>query len=421
MTFDRRKFTKLATGVAASWALCAPAFAQQKPLRIGLLALRSGAGASIGEECVRAVQWGVERINRRGGIAGRPVEIVVQEETSPKDTIERFRQLVLQDKVDCVQGLVSTGVTLAVAPVAEEERVLLQCWDGTTQNGVSETMPKTNFVFRSTDNECEAVMTSLMAIKHFKGQFATIAGINNDYSYGRNNWETFKALLARYGIEARVVSEQWVKLGATDLTTNIAALNAAKPDLVFTSMFLADLPTFLRQAQATGLLDRAKLAAAVAGPQINDLRKSFVPQGSVLGQNTFYFAYEGASELQKTYVGEYRARYKLLPTSASDRAYFNLVAYKAAVEKAQKAVGRWPKTEEIAAAMAGIEVETLGGKGRYREDKIAEQMFFAGRSRHSADYETPLLGNVTAVFSDQLQKPAGADYWNWIKTTRFPI
>lgn len=399
----------------------APAFAQQKPIRIGLLAPRAGVAAIVGEDSIRGVQWGVERINRSGGIAGRKVEIVIQEETTPKETIERFRQLVLQDKVDCVQGLISTGVTLGVAPVAEDERAILMCWDGTTQNGVQETMPKPRFVFRSTDNECEAVMSSLLTIKYFKGKFATIAGINPDYSYGRNNWEAFRALLTRYGIETKVVSEQWVKVGSTDLTANIAALGAAKPDLIFSSMFLADLPIFMRQAQAAGILANAKLVAPAAGVQTNQLKKDFVPEGMIFGHNTLYFAHPQASALQKQFVGEYVEKYKVMPCSSADRAYFNLMAYKAGVEAAMKTTGRWPKTDEIADAIAGIEIESLGGKARYRQDKIAEQMFYQGLTSNKNAFDYPTLARSDGVFSDRLQKPAGADFWQWIKTADFPV
>jgi len=420
MKLSRRTFTQATLGAAAI-SVGGPLFAQDRPLRLGLLAPRSGVAAFQGEDSIRAVRWGVDRINRSGGIAGRKVELVIQEETTPKDTVERFRHLALQEKVDAIHGLISTGVTLAVAPVAEDERVLLQCWDGTTQNGVQESMPKTRFVFRSTDNECEAVMSSLMAIKRFKGKFATIAGVNSDYSYGRNCWETFKTLLSRYDIEAKVVSEQWIRVGATDLTTNVAALNAAKPDLIFNSLFLSDLPIFLRQASAAGLLANAKIVSTVAGGQINDLRSSFVPEGALLGQNTFYFDLPGASELQKSFVAEYRDRYKAIPTSSADRAYFNLMAYKAGVEKAAKAAGRWPKTDEIADAIAGNDIESLGGRGRYRADKIAEQMFYQGFSKNSTQHEYPGLSDITAAFSDQLQKPAGADYWKWIKTADFRV
>src|SRR3546814_5096231 len=57
-----------------------------------------------------------------------------------------------------------------MGPAAEELKTVTIYWDGTTQDGVDETMQKPRYLFRSTDNECEAVMASLLTIKHFKGQ-----------------------------------------------------------------------------------------------------------------------------------------------------------------------------------------------------------------------------------------------------------
>src|SRR5260370_19240053 len=217
-----------------------------------------GGGGAGGEGGIRAVQRAAERMHKAGGVAGREIELVFEEETKPKDTIERFRRLVMQEKVEAVHGLISAGVSLGVAPVAEEEQALLVMWDGTTQDGVKETMAKPRYVFRSTDNECEAVMGSLLAIKYFKGKFKRVAGINPDYSYGRNNWEAFRQILARYGIEAEFVAEQWPKVGTMDLTSHIAALKAAKPDLIFSSMLFADLPVFMTHAHASGPVHRVK-------------------------------------------------------------------------------------------------------------------------------------------------------------------
>src|SRR5690606_8728979 len=178
-----------------------PAFAQNKPLRIGIIAPRGGIAGTIGECGIRGAEWAVARMNAAGGIGGRKVELLVREETTPKDTIDQFRKLELQDKVDSVQGVVSSGVSLALAPAAEDAKVLTVFWDGTTQDGVVETMANPRYVFKSTDNECEAVMASLLAIKHFKGKFTRIACINPDYSYGRNTWTAFQALLKKYGIQ----------------------------------------------------------------------------------------------------------------------------------------------------------------------------------------------------------------------------
>src|SRR3974377_752785 len=122
-----------ATGARLSaGAVCAPAIAQNKPLRIGILAPRSGIAAAPGENGIRAAQWAAARFNAGGGIAGRKVELVIEEESTPKDTIERFSRLVQQEKVDCVQGIISTGVGLALGPVVEEARALTIYWDGPT-------------------------------------------------------------------------------------------------------------------------------------------------------------------------------------------------------------------------------------------------------------------------------------------------
>src|ERR1700751_82440 len=109
MAISRRKLLASAAAAGAistSAGIFAPAIAQNKPLRIGILAPRSGIAAAPGGNGIRATQWAVERFNAQGGIAGRKVELVIDEESSPKDTIERFSKLVQQDKVDCVQGII---------------------------------------------------------------------------------------------------------------------------------------------------------------------------------------------------------------------------------------------------------------------------------------------------------------------------
>src|SRR3954447_1086203 len=138
MAVSRRTLLKSAAAASATSiaGVKAPALAQNKPVRIGILAPRSGIAAAPGENGIRATQWAVERFNASGGIAGRKIELVIEEESSPKDTIERFSRLVQQEKVDCVQGIISTGVGLALGPVVEEARALTIYWDGTTQDGV---------------------------------------------------------------------------------------------------------------------------------------------------------------------------------------------------------------------------------------------------------------------------------------------
>src|SRR6185437_12698101 len=424
MALSRRKLLKsaAAAGALSVSGVFAPAIAQNKPLRIGILAPRSGIAAAPGENGIRATQWAVERYNAKGGIAGRKVELVIEDESSPKNTIERFSKLVQQEKVDCVQGIVSSGVGLALGPVIEEARAFTIYWDGTTQNGVDETIPDPKYLFRSTDNECEAMMASLLTIKHWKGKFAKVAGINPDYSYGRNNMAAFIAVLKRFGVQHEVVTEQWPKVGTMDLTSHVAALKAAKPDLIFSSLLFADLPVFMKQAHAAELTKDSKLVFPAAGWQHTLMKKEFTPEGILFGHNTFYFDNPNGSPLAKEFVAWYERTYKDYPEWEADRAYFAIASYKAAVERASAAKnGSWPSQNDVIDAMVGLSVESLGGKGAWRKDHIAEQTFVQGLTTHNNKYDFVTLGTFETMYASDLQKPPGANFWDWIKTAKFNV
>jgi branched-chain amino acid transport system substrate-binding protein len=425
MKITRRSL--LASGAAlgaASMAgqVFAPAIAQNKPVRIGILAPRSGIAAAPGQNGIRATQWAMEKFNAQGGVAGRKIELVIEEESSPKNTIERFSKLVEQDKVDCVQGIISTGVGLALGPVVEEAKALTIYWDGTTQDGVDERIPNPRYLFRSTDNECEAVMSSLLAVKNWNGKFATVAGINPDYSYGRNNMAAFVAILNRLGVEHRVVTEQWPKVGTMDLTSHVAALKSAKPDLIFSSLLFADLPVFMKQAHAAGLTEDTKLVFPAAGWQHTLMKKEFTPEGMLFGHNTLYFANPNNSATAKEFVEWYVKTYNDYPEWEADRAYFAIASYKAAVEKASKAKnGAWPSQDDVIDALSGLQIESLGGKGGWRKDHIADQTFVQGFTTHNNKYDFVTLGTFETMYSTDLQKPSGANFWDWIKTAQFKI
>lgn len=400
----------------------APAFAQNTPLRLGIIAPRGGMLGFAGECGFRALDWGVARINAQGGIGGRKLEIVTEEETTPKETIDRFRRLVLQEKVDCVQGLISSGVSLALAPAAEQSRVLTMMWDGTTQDGVKEMLPNPKFVFRSVDNEIGVVMSTLLALKAYKGRITRIAGVNPDYTYGRNAWIAFQAILKKYNVPHTVVSEQWVKAGSMDLSSNIAALQGGKPDLIFSSLLFSDLPVFMRQAHNAGLTESARFVLPDGGWQQIGLKKEFTPEGVVLGHGSMYFASPTASALQKEFVQDYVNRYKEVPHFEADRAYFCLQMYKAGVEAALAArSGRWPGPAEIAEAIPGLPVPTFGGTASMRPDHIPDMTMYGGLTTHKSSYDFVTLATVETMSTKEIQKPPQADFWQWLEAAKFSV
>jgi branched-chain amino acid transport system substrate-binding protein len=418
---NRRDFLKLSGGALAASSLTGmPSMAQTAPVKIGVLAARSGVLASIGECALTTVQWWADRVNRSGGILGRKVELVVEEEGNAKETVERFRKLALRDNVEMITGLISTGNGLSVGPIAEELKVIWTSWDATTQKDVVETLPDPKYAFRSTDNEVEGLMASLLTVKHFEGKIKTVANLGTDYSYGRNMWDTFMAMMKKYDMNVTPVADLWVKVGTTDLTPFVASLQQANPDLIMSSLLFTDVFIFMKQAHAAGLTRSSKLVMPAAGFQLNELKKEFTPEGMILGHNSMYFEQPNATPLLKEFVKFYREKTKLFPHFEGERAYSAVESWKAGIEKATKQNGgKWPTKEAIAKAMEGMTIASLGGDFSWRDDHIPDCNFYMGITTHKNPYDIVTIDPVFTLDTREYQKPAGADFYKWIETKNF--
>jgi branched-chain amino acid transport system substrate-binding protein len=136
-----------------------------------------------------------------------------------------------------------------------------------------------------------------------------------------------------------------------------------------------------------------------------------------MGYNSLYFEAPGASPLLKDFVRWHRDRFKEWPNYESDHAYFTIVAYQAAVEKAAKAAGgAWPTTDQVIAALEGIEVESLSGRRGFRADHIMEGRFFQGLTTHQNAYDFVTISPVEVMSTKQIQKPTGLGLYDWINS-----
>ncbi len=108
--------------VPAPWQA---AFGQAKPYKIGTLQPLSGAAAAGGKTALVGTQMAVDRINKSGGINGRPVELIVADYESKPDVGRRkAEKLVVEDKIDAHQGGFLSNVCLACMPVFAEYKIV---------------------------------------------------------------------------------------------------------------------------------------------------------------------------------------------------------------------------------------------------------------------------------------------------------
>ena len=129
---SRRSLLKGAGAGLLAGAFAPPVWAQAAPIKLGFQLHRTGIGAAYGRWYERTAQAALKAVNDAGGINGRPVEIVFEDDgTDPKRGAEVIEKLTAQHNVDLIFGPLFSHVVIGSAPRAGELKVpYLVCSEG---------------------------------------------------------------------------------------------------------------------------------------------------------------------------------------------------------------------------------------------------------------------------------------------------
>jgi branched-chain amino acid transport system substrate-binding protein len=254
----RRRLVGYGAGaIGATMLVPAPwraAFGQAKPYKIGTLQPLSGAGAAGGKTALVGVQMAADRINKSGGINGRPVEIVVADDESKPDVGRRkTEKLVVEDKVDVHLGGFLSNICLACMPVFEEYKIvniISVCLDTTL------TTTKCNrYSFRPYDYApSQAVAFAPYLVGKMGKKWHLVYA---DYSWGQSTRDAYAAEIKRAGGE--IVGTTGIPLGTADMTPFLSKISG-NFDGLFGIFFGKDGVTIGNQAYDLGLTRKYKWA-----------------------------------------------------------------------------------------------------------------------------------------------------------------
>jgi len=308
---DRRDFLRslgVGTGVAfgagmASVPLIGMAQAQapapkgnipSTPYKIGHMTFFTGPAAVLGEPMYKGQVLAAEEINAQGGLLGkRKIEVLKADEAAGVDgNVKELRRLKLQEKIDFFCGITSSGNTPALGPVAEELKVLTIFVDGCTDFLFDKAVPNPHYIFRITNIQSADGATAAIAAAKTWPDVKRIAHIHPDYSYGRNAYDHYSIVTKKLLPKAENVSEAWPKLGTTDFSSHITKTIAAKPDLLFSSVWGGDYVAMYKQALPYGLFEKMKVPTKLAlGVAPHAIGKDH-PEGVLTGvHSNYYFTY----------------------------------------------------------------------------------------------------------------------------------
>ncbi len=226
------------------------------PVKIGVLITYTGGLGPIGEGMANGAKLAAQEINRAGGINGSNITLIIEDTgTDPAKAAEAAKKLIDVDRVQVIIGAVSSSETLAVAPIAENSKVVLI--------SPSSTAPSiTNagaYIFRvvGSDNLQGEAIARLAEAKNYT-RAATLVE-NNDYGIGLEN--VFKTQF-----KGTVVTSIHYEKGKADYRTELDTIKKAGPDVIIYVGYPAEASTILQQARSLGLKTAWIAAEGIADP-----------------------------------------------------------------------------------------------------------------------------------------------------------
>lgn len=217
-----------------------------KPIIIGHQCDLTGAISSWGYWLDKAAKAACDHLNANNGIAGRPVQYVVEDtETNPPTGARKFRSLVQRNEADFVLGSVHSGVNLASVPIAKELQTIYM------PQGMAAEMTESKgnrYIFRvGSDTYSQAAAGVEWAVKNLGKKWSFVFA---DYAWGWSHFNEHKALLDKMG--ASIGDPIAVPVDAKDLLPYLAKVNKDAEQLY--SVFIGSQSVaYYTQSKSLGL------------------------------------------------------------------------------------------------------------------------------------------------------------------------
>jgi branched-chain amino acid transport system substrate-binding protein len=217
-----------------------------KTYKLGVVTPLTGDAATYGTATKRGVDLAIDEINSAGGINGTKVQAVYEDDKAdPKEAVNAFNKLVQSEKAPVVLGAFVSRATLAIAPVAEERKVVLFSASSTAD----EIKNAGDYIFRNVPPNQGQGKTAAEFILQKLGKKTTAVLYQND-DYGKSLASAFVSEYQTGG--GKVVLQESFERGQNDMRQAIAKIKAAKPDVVFFPGNYEGCGLILKQAREVG-------------------------------------------------------------------------------------------------------------------------------------------------------------------------
>jgi branched-chain amino acid transport system substrate-binding protein len=355
--------------------------ANKEPIKIGVLASKTGALESYGKQTLRGFELGLEYATEgKMEVAGRKIEFIVEDtETKPEVAVQKATKLLEEDKVDFLVGSSSSADTLAVLPLAEEYQKIMVVEPAAADSITGSEFNK--YIFHSARNSSQDAVAGAAAIAKKGVKIATLAP---DYSFGRDGVAAFKEAAVKLG--AKIVKEEYADPAATDFTSNIQKIIDAKPDYLFVVWAGANSPW---KQIADMKLQEKGIKISTGAPDIAAL-STMEPLVGMEGFTVYYHDLP-KNKINDWLVEEHKKRFNgEVPDLFTPGGMSAAISIVEAVKKSNGDTD----ADTLIKTMEGMSFETPKGTMTYRpEDHQALQAMYAIKleKKDGVSYPVPVL------------------------------
>lgn len=364
--FDRRTVIKGAVA-AAGGAIVAPlamphiARAQAKPIKIGMPTILSGRVAQLGTSSRNAVMLEVEKVNAAGGLAGRPIEMVVRDSKGqPQEAARVSRELINSDGCEFLIDAEASSGAFAVHEVARDLGVLCLHTCSETSSLTADPKLRLPHTFRvARQGIHDSIVGGAYAAKVAKAKnLKKWMTCSPDYAYGRDTTAQFVEYLKHFQPEVEIVSESWPKFGQPDYTEVVTKILQTKPQALYSCLWGGDLTSFIDQGNIYALFAQTETFAVNMADYTALTVVKNLPKGIHSG-NRYIKTFPKTAQ-NAAWGDEYRAKYKEYPTNW---AWQNAAAVNFLAAAAKKAGSADPK--KLTEALRGLTIDSpFGTEGK---------------------------------------------------------
>ena len=295
----------------------------ENTIKIGGIAPLSGAVAVYGVECTNGVNLAVEEINAAGGINGKKIAYIAEDdEGDPAKSVNAYKKLTTQDGIRMIIGSLTSGCTIALTASAQAQGVI-QIAPAATAEAVTDAG---NYIFRTCfiDPFQGSIGGKFAAVNLGKKNAAILYDIGNDYSVGLQ--ENFVKEFTKNG--GSIVAMESYSTGDKDFNAQLTKIKAASPDVVYLPDYYGTVALIAKQLRNQGI--DAPIIGADGWDGLTDNAGDEVLNGFYSN----HYAADSSDPAVQAFVKNFKAKYNKEPNAFAALGYDSMYLLKDAILKA---------------------------------------------------------------------------------------